>query len=101
VSVAAEVVYLAHGCDQLSRADESRLKQLLNSGPAESTGPVGTLHVVIPRPGTISPWSSKATETSPELRLERGAHREGRGVLRRILGRVLENRICLGICMTG
>ena len=62
VSVVAEVVYLAHGCDQLSCADESRLRQLLDSGPAESTRPVGTLHVVIPRPGTISPWSSKATD---------------------------------------
>ncbi|MCP5161795.1 MAG: phosphoribosylformylglycinamidine synthase [Hahellaceae bacterium] len=56
------------------------LNQLLKYGPKSSTESTGgtTLFLVVPRPGTISPWSSKATDIahncglSSVLRIERG-----------------------------
>jgi phosphoribosylformylglycinamidine synthase len=47
------------------------LKRLLNYGPAqEDIQPKGTLFLVLPRPGTISPWSSKATDIAHHCGLE-------------------------------
>ncbi len=61
-------------------ADEARvLDRLLTYGPAvPESAPEGELFLVIPRPGTISPWSSKATDIARNCgldkirRLERG-----------------------------
>jgi phosphoribosylformylglycinamidine synthase len=59
-------------------ADERRLlERLLDYGAAAPHGE-GTLHLVVPRLGTISPWSSKATDIarncglSAVTRIERG-----------------------------
>jgi phosphoribosylformylglycinamidine synthase len=59
-------------------ADERRLiERLLDYGPAAPAGE-GTLHLVVPRLGTISPWSSKATDIATNCglaavtRIERG-----------------------------
>ena len=42
---------------------KSTLEKLLTYGPSlEAKDPEGSLFVVAPRPGTISPWSSKATD---------------------------------------
>ncbi len=56
-----------------------RLQQLLAYGQTQQHfNPVGTMHLVVPRPGTISPWSSKATDIAHHCgltaieRLERG-----------------------------
>ncbi|MGA3353431.1 MAG: phosphoribosylformylglycinamidine synthase [Acidimicrobiales bacterium] len=78
MSISAEEVYLVHGCDELSSDEESALRQLLKSGPEPATSPVGSFHLVIPRPGTISPWSSKATDIARNCgvsveRVEKGA----------------------------
>ncbi len=75
----AEYVHFAEISGELTIEQEQRLSQLLHEG---STGtdinPQGQLFVVTPRPGTVSPWSSKATEIAhncelPQVRrLERG-----------------------------
>ena len=47
----------------LNAAEQSVLEQLLTYGPSRSAEVVhGLVQVVAPRPGTISPWSSKATD---------------------------------------
>ena len=62
-SVRAHYLYfVAHGGDPLSADEQARLARLLAARPdcAETSGDHGFL--VVPRPGTISPWSSKATD---------------------------------------
>ena len=79
----AELVHFADLSRNLSADERLLLEALLRYGPqadvdahAEETG--GRLLLVVPRPGTISPWSSKATEIAqrcglePIRRLERG-----------------------------
>ncbi|NNE48184.1 MAG: hypothetical protein HKN37_16145, partial [Rhodothermales bacterium] len=62
-SVEARFVYLVDTSEELGKADRSRLDALLLSGdkPARLSKGAEKLYVV-PRPGTISPWSSKATD---------------------------------------
>ena len=78
-SVYAEFVHFADVTSDLSTAEQQQLSQLLSYGPKESAGDrSGTLFVVTPRPGTISPWSSKSTDIAHNTgldkinRLERG-----------------------------
>jgi phosphoribosylformylglycinamidine synthase len=47
---------------KLSQPELSVLKSLLTYGTAFKGQAVGNLYLVVPRPGTISPWSSKATD---------------------------------------
>jgi len=48
---------------ELSPADRAILDQLLTYGPKREAAEVaGVVQIVAPRPGTISPWSSKATD---------------------------------------
>ncbi|MFQ6371451.1 phosphoribosylformylglycinamidine synthase [Shewanella sp. YIC-542] len=75
----AEYVHLADVTTPLADADKMQLEKLLTYGPAiESHEPQGQLLFVTPRPGTISPWSSKATDIAHNCglqqisRLERG-----------------------------
>jgi phosphoribosylformylglycinamidine synthase len=57
------VVELAPGVATLAPAAQTILEKLLTYGPRrQARPPVGLLQVVAPRPGTISPWSSKATD---------------------------------------
>ncbi len=57
------VVELAPEVAALSAAEESILEKLLTYGPRRELAVVtGLVQVVAPRPGTISPWSSKATD---------------------------------------
>jgi phosphoribosylformylglycinamidine synthase len=62
-SVAARFAYFVSTSRELSPSDRERLDVLLLSGeqPAQLEDRSRVLYVV-PRPGTISPWSSKATE---------------------------------------
>ncbi len=79
-SVYAEFVHFADLARELDGSELEVLSQLLVYGPkAESqSSPKGSLYLVVPRPGTISPWSSKATDIAHNagldavLRLERG-----------------------------
>ncbi|HTP98558.1 MAG TPA: phosphoribosylformylglycinamidine synthase [Casimicrobiaceae bacterium] len=69
-------------------ADElAMLGQLLTYGPedSESSG-AGTPLLVVPRPGTISPWSSKASDIARNCRLD-AVTRIERGVLYRVATR--------------
>ena len=60
--------------DDLSSQEQVLLERLLTYGPRqedkqESTG--GSFFLVTPRPGTISPWSSKATDIAINCGLEK------------------------------
>lgn len=75
----AEYVHFADVSAPLSADEHARLQRLLKYGPSlPEHAPKGRLLLVTPRPGTISPWSSKATDIAhncalPQvLRLERG-----------------------------
>jgi len=78
-SLYAEYVHFAEVTQPLTDEQTTRLEKLLRYGPslAEHT-PQGQLLLVTPRPGTISPWSSKATDIAHNCelpmvkRLERG-----------------------------
>ncbi|HUG71801.1 MAG TPA: phosphoribosylformylglycinamidine synthase [Steroidobacteraceae bacterium] len=61
--VASRFVHLAD-CTRPPAANErARLAGLLTYGPRHATAaPPGSRLLVVPRPGTISPWSSKATD---------------------------------------
>jgi phosphoribosylformylglycinamidine synthase len=60
--VAAEYVHFADIEGKLSGGEEERLQRLITYGTPYNGVSDGTLYLVIPRPGTISPWSSKATD---------------------------------------
>lgn len=75
----AEFIHLADLKESLEENESQQLEKILTYGPAiEAHQPEGKLHFVTPRPGTISPWSSKATDIAHNcgldkvLRLERG-----------------------------
>ncbi|WP_448555126.1 phosphoribosylformylglycinamidine synthase [Thalassotalea montiporae] len=75
----AEFSHFAHLSAELSTDESNVLAKLLTYGPTiEEHQPNGTLLLVTPRPGTISPWSSKATDIAHNcgldkvIRLERG-----------------------------
>ena len=86
--LAAEHWYFVELNAPLAAADLERLKDLLGAYPAGKE-PAGTLKLVTPRLGTISPWSSKATEIARQCgfaavtRIERGTafHLEAKGDL--------------------
>lgn len=75
----AEYVHFADLAAPLNAEEHARLERLLQYGPSlTGHAPSGRLLLVTPRPGTISPWSSKATDIAHNCglaqvkRLERG-----------------------------
>ncbi len=63
VSLQAQFVYFVSCNATLSRDEQSKLNALLLSGEKAVKAKKGTSSlIVVPRPGTISPWSSKATD---------------------------------------
>ena len=63
----------------LDAGERDRLERLLQYGPRRQEDHAqGALFLVVPRPGTVSPWSSKATDITRNagldkvLRVERG-----------------------------
>jgi len=75
----AEFVHFADS-DSLDNKEMALLEQLLQYGPTEEKHePKGELILVAPRPGTISPWSSKATDIAHNTGLAK-IHRLERGV---------------------
>ena len=79
ISVVAEYVHFAEVSAPLSEPDQTTLQALLTYGPsAKQQANNGDLLLVVPRPGTISPWSSKATDIAHNcglnnvIRVERG-----------------------------
>ncbi|MBU6954298.1 phosphoribosylformylglycinamidine synthase [Hahella sp. HN01] len=78
-SVYAEYMHFVDLEGDLSADQRTVLDRLLQYGPqGQSEMPSGTLFLVVPRPGTISPWSSKATDIAHNCgltairRIERG-----------------------------
>jgi phosphoribosylformylglycinamidine synthase len=77
--VYAELAHFADLDQGLDERESAVLERLLRYGPKlEVQHPQGQLALVVPRPGTISPWSSKATDIARNCglwkirRLERG-----------------------------
>ncbi|WP_261114047.1 phosphoribosylformylglycinamidine synthase [Serratia entomophila] len=75
----AEYVHFADVSAPLSAEEHAKLQRLLKYGPSLAEhAPAGRLLLVTPRPGTISPWSSKASDIAHNcglkqvVRLERG-----------------------------
>src|SRR5690554_1565578 len=78
-AVYAEFMHFADLTGELTEQDQAVLDRLLKYGPSVAVEePNGSLVLVIPRFGTISPWSSKATDIAHNCglrsvkRLERG-----------------------------
>ncbi len=61
-NVTAEYIHIADVSGKLAPADEQILADLTTYGTPLDGSPKGTLYLVVPRPGTISPWSSKASD---------------------------------------
>ncbi|MGB0895505.1 MAG: phosphoribosylformylglycinamidine synthase [Parashewanella sp.] len=75
----AEFIHLAKLSEPITSDERQRLEKLLTYGPKIPVhAPQGTLFFITPRQGTISPWSSKATDIAHNCdltkvtRLERG-----------------------------
>ena len=79
VDVTAKYQHFVDIAGPLSESDAKTLDALMQYGPKEQAASSnGQLVLVVPRPGTISPWSSKATDIAHNcglqdvLRIERG-----------------------------
>src|SRR5881394_1887098 len=105
IKVDARFIHFVAVSEPLS-GDETRvLERLLTYGMGATGEPQGTLLLVIPRYGTVSPWSSKATDIAHNcglakvVRIERGVayyiHARAPGPLsersRRALARVIHD----------
>jgi len=73
--VDAEYIHIADTEGALSSTDNKKLVELTSYGTPFTGSAEGTLYLVVPRPGTISPWSSKATDI---------AHNSGLSAVKRI-----------------
>ncbi|HBW06638.1 MAG TPA: hypothetical protein DEE99_02545, partial [Gammaproteobacteria bacterium] len=60
--LAAEFIHLADLNETLTEVETNHLDHLLSYAPVLSANAAQSSIVVIPRLGTISPWSSKATD---------------------------------------
>jgi len=99
VELYAEFYHFAEIEQQLSDSEQAVLDRILRYGPAlASHEPAGRQVLVTPRPGTISPWSSKATDIAHNCgldtvsRIERGIAYYVQGELS---GETLEQTIAL------
>ncbi|QLE87850.1 phosphoribosylformylglycinamidine synthase [Shewanella sp. Scap07] len=85
----AEFIHLADLTESLEENEQQQLAKLLTYGPAiEAHAPAGALYFVTPRPGTISPWSSKATDIAHNCGLDKVKRLE-RGVAYYVQGEAL------------
>ncbi|MDR1854581.1 MAG: phosphoribosylformylglycinamidine synthase, partial [Azoarcus sp.] len=77
-SLTAEFRYFVELDEALTPEEAARLCELLDARELAAEPPAGTLRLVTPRLGTISPWSSKATDIARQCgfakvtRIERG-----------------------------
>jgi phosphoribosylformylglycinamidine synthase len=76
--ISAEYIHFVNISGKLSKQDESHICKLLTYASPFNEDRGGELFLVVPRPGTISPWSSKATDIAKNSgltnvnRIERG-----------------------------
>jgi phosphoribosylformylglycinamidine synthase len=76
VRLRTEFLHIAELEERLTQEEQAILERLLAYGPSRNNGDFpGFSLVVVPRPGTISPWSSKATDI---------VHNCGLGKVRRV-----------------
>ena len=61
-SIDAEYLYFIERRDALAQSEESLLARLLDALRESAPAAGGYSFIVVPRPGTISPWSSKASD---------------------------------------
>src|SRR5690606_40255801 len=67
----AEFWHFAWADGELTSKQHETLQKILTYGPKLTEGtPSGELLLVIPRPGTISPWSTRATEIARHCGIE-------------------------------
>ncbi|MFO1312607.1 MAG: phosphoribosylformylglycinamidine synthase [Burkholderiales bacterium] len=83
--IAATYVHFVEVARALTPGERATLEALLTYGPEPHQGHAveGDELVVVPRPGTISPWSSKATDIARNCRLD-AVRRIERGVRYRV-----------------
>ena len=63
LKISADFIHVVQENEALTEQEEQILARILEYGPKrESKKAEGSLLIVSPRPGTISPWSSKATD---------------------------------------
>ncbi len=80
LKIGAEFWHFVQTARALDEEERVRLERILSYGPAaREVAERGTLLLVLPRPGTISPWSSKATDIARHCGLE-AVERIERGV---------------------
>ena len=80
VTVATAFIHFVDIDSELEETDGEILRCLLDYGPAHGDShPEGRLFLVVPRPGTISPWSTKATDIAHNCGLA-GVRRIERGI---------------------
>ena len=78
VTLETRFVHFAQLSAPLDEAEQDILGKILTYGTAAGSEPGGHLYLVLPRFGTVSPWSSKATDIARNcglakvVRLERG-----------------------------
>jgi phosphoribosylformylglycinamidine synthase len=70
-ALAAEYRYFAESAGELSAEERRVLERLLDDGSPRPQPASGTLYLVVPRLGTISPWSSKASDIARNCGLAR------------------------------
>ncbi|GAB7129431.1 phosphoribosylformylglycinamidine synthase [Silvimonas sp. JCM 19000] len=71
-AIYAEFWHFAETTQPLDAAEQDTLARVLHYGePAQTDAAVGTLLLVLPRLGTISPWSSKASDILHHCGLEK------------------------------
>ncbi len=86
VEIRSEFIHLVELFESLTEAETQVLQRLLSYGPPlYDPPPQGHLLLVTPRPGTISPWSSKATDIAHNCGLS-GIERIERGVAHYLQG---------------
>ncbi len=94
-SIQAHYIHIAEVSETWSQSDTAQLAQLLNHDPELFAEMNGDNHfLVVPRIGTISPWSSKATDIAALCGLK-GLIRLERGIAWRITGLDPKHRLTL------
>jgi phosphoribosylformylglycinamidine synthase len=79
--LSADYLHIAELDTPLSASEQEVLEKLLSYGPAQSSAALpGVSLIVVPRPGTISPWSSKASDIVHNCGLDK-VRRVERGII--------------------
>ncbi|MEW5740655.1 MAG: phosphoribosylformylglycinamidine synthase [Myxococcota bacterium] len=94
-SLSAHFVHVAETERDLTSEERHTLEALLTYGPRQDSPRVdGRVFVVVPRPGTTSPWSSKATDIAHNCGLS-AVRRVERGIEWRVAGAIADERALL------